>query len=40
MKASPTAKIKTLEQAYDFVLKVKTCLIFGSDSSPLPEDEE
>ncbi|MFK5923319.1 MAG: hypothetical protein QM496_14165 [Verrucomicrobiota bacterium] len=36
MKASAVAKIKTLEQAYDFVLKVKTCLIFGSDSSPLP----
>lgn len=29
-------KIKTLEQAYEYVLEVKTCLIFGSDTSPLP----
>ncbi|TLD70455.1 hypothetical protein FEM03_12055 [Phragmitibacter flavus] len=29
-------KIKTLEQAHKFVLKVKVCLIFGSKKSTLP----
>jgi hypothetical protein len=28
-------KIKTFEQAYGFVLKVKTCLIFGSEKRRL-----
>jgi len=36
MKTSSPIKVKTLEQAYDFVLKVKTCLIFGSEKSDLP----
>lgn len=29
-------KIKTFDQAYRFILQVKTCLIFGSDKSDLP----
>lgn len=36
MKPKRPAKIKTFEQAYEFVLKVKTCLIFGSKTSDLP----
>ena len=36
MKPKRPVKIKTLEQAYDFVLKVKTSLIFGSTKSALP----
>ena len=36
MKPGRTIKVKTLEQAFEFVLKVKTCLIFGSEKSPLP----
>ena len=36
MKPKRPFKIKTLEQAYDFVLQVKTCLIFGSAKSALP----
>ncbi len=36
MKKSRATKVKTLEQAYDFVMQVKTCLIFGSDKSDLP----
>ncbi|MCF6312451.1 MAG: hypothetical protein L3J39_08360 [Verrucomicrobiales bacterium] len=36
MKASPSVKIKTIEQAYDYVLEVTTCLIFGSEKSDLP----
>jgi hypothetical protein len=31
-----TPKIRTIEQAFEFVLKVKTCLIFGSKKSALP----
>lgn len=36
MKRGRQIKIKTLEQAFEFVLKVKTCLIFGSQKSDLP----
>ena len=36
MKPSRPVKVKTLEQALEFVLKVKTCLIFGSAKSALP----
>jgi hypothetical protein len=36
MKSRRPIKVKTLEQALEFVLKVKTCLIFGSAKSPLP----
>lgn len=36
MKTSSSKRIKSLEQAYEFVLKVKTCLIFGSEKSTLP----
>lgn len=36
MKKSSQAKIKTLDQAYEFVLKEKVCLIFGSEKSNLP----
>ena len=36
MKSKRPAKIKTFEQAFEFVLKVKTCLIFGSKTSDLP----
>ncbi len=36
MKSSRPIKVKTLEQALEFVLKVKTCLIFGSKTSDLP----
>ena len=36
MKSKRPAKIKTFEQAFKFVLKVKTCLIFGSKTSDLP----
>ncbi len=36
MKSSRPIKVKTLEQALEFVLKVKTCLIFGSEKSALP----
>jgi len=35
-RRSVKARIKTLGQAYAFVLKVKTCLIFGSKKSDLP----
>jgi hypothetical protein len=36
MKPKRPVKIKTIEQAFEFVLKVKTCLIFGSKTSDLP----
>jgi hypothetical protein len=36
MKTKFPAKIRTIEQAYEFVLKAKTCLIFGSKTSDLP----
>ncbi len=36
MKSSRPIKVKTLEEALEFVLKVKTCLIFGSKTSDLP----
>lgn len=36
MKKRRPPKIKTLEQAYDFVREVKVCLIFGSQKSDLP----
>lgn len=36
MKPSRPAKIKTFAQARAFVLKAKTCLIFGSKCSDLP----
>lgn len=36
MKSRRPIKVKTLEQAYEFVLQVKTCLIFGSNKSDLP----
>jgi hypothetical protein len=36
MMGHPQARIKTLEQAFEFVLSVKTCLIFGSQKSSLP----
>ena len=36
MKPRRSAGIKTLEQAREFVLRVKTCLIFGSQKSKLP----
>lgn len=36
MKRGKLPKIKTLEQALEFVLEVKTCLIFGSKKSALP----
>lgn len=36
MKSKRPVKIKTFEQAFEFVLKVKTCLIFGSKKSDLP----
>ena len=36
MKVKCPAKVKTLEQALEFVLEVKTCLIFGSEKSFLP----
>ncbi len=36
MKASRPPKVKTIEQALEFVLEVKTCLIFGSKKSDLP----
>ncbi|MBS1830873.1 MAG: hypothetical protein JST93_36605 [Acidobacteria bacterium] len=35
-KAKPSTRVKTLEQARAFVLRVKTCLIFGSAKSDLP----
>lgn len=35
-KPAPKPTLKTLEQARKFVLKVKVCLIFGSQKSPLP----
>lgn len=36
MKRTQPGKVKTLEQAREFVLQVKTCLIFGSQKSDLP----
>ena len=36
MKPSRPVGIQTLEQAREFVLRVKTCLIFGSQRSKLP----
>jgi hypothetical protein len=36
MKSKHPRKIKTLEQAYDFILEEKICLIFGSKKSNLP----
>jgi len=36
LKSKQAVKVKTLEQAREFVLAVKTCLIFGSDKSTLP----
>jgi hypothetical protein len=36
MKPRRSTGIKTLEQAREFVLRVKTCLIFGSQKSKLP----
>jgi hypothetical protein len=36
MKHTRAPKVRTLEQAFEFVLKVKTCLIFGSKKSSLP----
>jgi hypothetical protein len=36
MKPTRAPKVRTLEQAFEFVLKVKTCLIFGSKKSSLP----
>tara|TARA_R110002096_G_scaffold42893_30_gene115420 strand:+ start:672 stop:1220 length:549 start_codon:yes stop_codon:yes gene_type:complete len=36
MDPLPEPHVKTLEQAYDFVMEVKTCLIFGSKTSDLP----
>ena len=36
MKSKRPIKIKTLEQALEYVLEVKTCLIFGSAKSSLP----
>ncbi len=36
MKPKRPVKIKTFEQAFEFILKVKTCLIFGSKTSDLP----
>lgn len=36
MKPPRTPGIKTLAQAREFVLRVKTCLIFGSKKSKLP----
>lgn len=36
MNPRRSAGIKTLEQAREFVLRVKTCLIFGSRKSKLP----
>jgi len=36
MKPRQPAGIKTLEQAREYVLRVKTCLIFGSKKSKLP----
>jgi len=36
MKPTRSIKVKTLEQALEFVLQVKICLIFGSAKSTLP----
>ncbi len=36
LMATRAPKVKTMEQAFEFVLEVKTCLIFGSDKSGLP----
>ncbi len=36
MKSQRPAQIKTFQQAYAFILKAKTCLIFGSKTSDLP----
>lgn len=36
MKPARHPKVKTLEQALEFVLQVKVCLIFGSKTSHLP----
>lgn len=36
MKRGRQTRIRTLEQAFEYVLKVKTCLIFGSQKSDLP----
>ncbi len=36
MKSKCKARIKTLEQAYDFIIEEKICLIFGSKKSDLP----
>lgn len=36
MKPNKPHKVKTLEQAFEFILQTKVCLIFGSKTSSLP----
>lgn len=36
MKSRPQSGITTLEEAYAYVLQVKTCLVYGSKKSDLP----
>lgn len=36
MKTKPPRKVKTLEQAFEFVVEAEVCLIFGTKGSSLP----
>jgi len=36
MNPNKPSKVKTLKQAFEFILQTKVCLIFGSKTSGLP----